>query len=50
MEDFSLDRFGQLLQNLKNQKEETQQEGDDRAMAFNEARGENKMGMMNTMM
>ena len=47
MEDFSLDRFGQLLQNLKDQKQQDQDEGDERAVAFNE--GSNS-GMMDNMM
>ena len=51
MEDFSLDRFGELLQNLKAQKAEDSEEGDERAIAFNEgARGGNAQGMMNNMM
>lgn len=47
MEDFSLDRFGQLLQNLKDQKQQDQDEGDERAVAFNE--GSNS-AMMDNMM
>lgn len=51
MEDFSLDRFGQLLQNLKDQKQQDQTEGDERAVAFNEgARGSSAQGMMDNMM
>jgi len=38
MQDESLARFGQLLENLKANKQAEQQESDDRSDAFNEAR------------
>ena len=50
MQDYSLDRFSQLLGNLKAQKEGEQKESDDRAEAFNEARGGRTEGMMDNMM
>lgn len=46
MQDYSLDRFSQLLGNLKAQKENEKQEGDDRAIRFNEAADDNDGGMM----
>ena len=51
MQDFSLDRFGELLQNLKDQKQQDQQEGDERAIAFNEgSRDAGAQEIMNNMM
>jgi hypothetical protein len=50
MQDYSLDRFSELLGNLKAQKEGEKQEGDERAVAFNEARGGRTEGMMDNMM
>ena len=50
MQDYSLDRFSQLLGNLKAQKEGEKQEGDERAIAFNEGRGQREEGMMENMM
>lgn len=51
MQDPSLDRFGQLLENLKAQKQGEQEESDERAAAFNEgSAGGNVQNMMNNMM
>lgn len=50
MQDYSLDRFSQLLGNLKAQKEGEKQEGDERAIAFNEGRGQREEGMLDNMM
>jgi len=46
MQDYSLDRFSQLLGNLKAQKENEKQEGDERAIRFNEAAADSDDGMM----
>ena len=50
MQDYSLDRFGELLENLKAQKSAEQEEGDERSVSFNEARGGNTDNMMDSMM
>lgn len=50
MQDYSLDRFGELLKNLKEQKSAEQDEGDERSVAFNEGRGGNTENMMGSMM
>jgi hypothetical protein len=51
MQDPSLDRFGQLLENLKAQKKGEQEESDERAAAFNQdSSGGNVQNMMNSMM
>jgi len=50
MQDYSLDRFSQLLGNLKAQKEGEKQEGDERAVTFNEARNGRTEDMMESMM
>lgn len=46
MQDYSLDRFSQLLGNLKAQKEGEEQESDERAMRFNESFADNDNEIM----
>jgi hypothetical protein len=50
MQDGDLSRFGQLLENLKAQKEAKGQETDERAVRFNEGRDQGSSNIANAMM
>jgi hypothetical protein len=49
MQDADLSRFGELLQNLKAQKEAKTEENDERAVRFNEARDQAAANIANNM-
>lgn len=50
MQDGDLLRFGQLLENLKAQKAEQNEENDERAIRFNEGRDQGSSNIANAMM